>query len=490
MKKTIIGAIALFMAGGIFATAIIHFSGSTPETVSQSTVTTINEQTETTTYNTVQSSYMSIDVSQDSHWQDGTAHCYGYSVPVKNTLNRDITDWKLEITFSDNVEILQLWNGNYTVDGKVLTISPVDYNKTLSADGVLDVGFNCKTPSESEITSAVLYESGTKIGEYVQGIDVGSSASRLTNVMTAVPTQSDGTTPFEKYGKLSVKGTNLVGSDGNNVTLQGVSTHGIAWFPQYVNKAAFQSLRDNMNVDVIRLALYSSTNEGYSKDLYSKVDEGVEYAKELGMYAIIDWHVLGNGNPNTDKESAKEFFTYMSQKYCSTDNVIYEICNEPNGDVQWERDIKPYAQEIISLIRQYDNDAIIIVGTPTWSQDVDIVAQSPIENQTNIMYALHFYAATHGQYLRDKLVTALNAGLPIFVTEFGISDASGGGSVNVDEANKWISLLREKNISYVCWNLSNKAETCSLIDSNCSKLSDWTENDLTQSGKWLLETYK
>ncbi|MCC8015538.1 MAG: glycoside hydrolase family 5 protein, partial [Eubacterium sp.] len=334
----------------------------------------------------------------------------------------------------------------------------------------------------TEIVSAVLYENGRAAGEI--GTEAYTEASTETVVI-----ERNGNTPLEKYGKLSVSGRNLVGADGNPVTLQGVSTHGIAWFPQYIDKEGFKTLRDNMNTDVIRLAVYSGINEGYSKDLYEKVDEGVSYARELGMYAIIDWHVLENGNPNTDKENAMEFFTYMAQKYCDNENVLYEICNEPNGDVQWERDIKPYAEEIINIIRQYDDDGIIIVGTPTCSQDVDIAAQSPIENQTNIMYAFHFYAATHGEALRSKLSYAVEAGLPVFVTEFGISEASGNSSINKEEADKWISFLRENNISCVCWNLSNKNEVCALINPECSKTSDWDYSELTDSGKWLFDTY-
>jgi endoglucanase len=169
--------------------------------------------------------------------------------------------------------------------------------------------------------------------------------------------------------------------------------------------------------------------------------------------------------------------------------VLYEICNEPNGDVQWERDIKPYAQEVIKEIRNIDTDAIIIVGTPTWSQDVDVVAQSPITGYDNIMYTLHFYAATHKEYLRQKLTTALNSGLPVFVTEFGICDASGNGNVDIDEANKWIDFLNENNISWMCWNLSNKNESSALLK-NTDKTTNWTEDELSEEGIWLLDALK
>ena len=296
-------------------------------------------------------------------------------------------------------------------------------------------------------------------------------------------------TPVEVNGKLSVKGKNIVNKNGEKFVIQGVSTHGIAWFPQYVNEETFKTLRDDFNVNTIRIAMYSNQNDGYNESLHTKVSEGVEYAKNLGMYVIIDWHILNDNNPNQNKESAKKFFNEMTEKYKDYDNVIYEICNEPNGNVQWEKDIKPYAKELITTIREKDKDAIIIVGTPTWSQDVDIVSKSPIEGENNIVYALHFYAATHKQDLRNKLKTALDNNLPVLVSEFGICDASGNGNIDINEANNWIQYLRENGIGYVCWNLSNKNESSSLLKNTTQKISNWTDEELSEEGKWLKETY-
>lgn len=296
-------------------------------------------------------------------------------------------------------------------------------------------------------------------------------------------------TPLEEHGALSVNGTNIIDENGEKFQLKGVSTHGLQWYPQYVNKETFEYMRDNWKINAVRLAMYSDPNVGYNTNLHKIVENGVEYATDAGLYVIIDWHILSDGNPNTNKVAAINFFKEMAEKYKENNNVIYEICNEPNGDVQWERDIKPYAQDVIKEIREIDEDAIIVVGTPTWSQDVDVVAKSPINGYENIMYTLHFYAATHKDYLRQKLNTALNAGLPIFVTEFGICDASGNGAVDIEEGNKWIDYLNSNNISWMCWSLSNKNESSSILK-NTEKLSNWTKEELSEEGKWLLEALK
>lgn len=320
-----------------------------------------------------------------------------------------------------------------------------------------------------------------------------TKAAAVTPVPTSQPaggSQSSGT-PVSLHGKLSVVGTNIVDKNGNVFQLKGVSTHGLQWFPQYVNKSAFQSLRDEWGCNVVRLALYTHENGycsgGNKTTLKQLVNDGVAYATELGMYVVIDWHVLNEQNPNTYKSEAITFFDEMSKKYASYDNVIYEICNEPNGGVSWSQ-VKSYAEEVIAVIRANDKDAIIIVGTPTWSQDVDQAANSPITGYDNIVYALHFYAATHTDWLRTRMVNAINAGLPIIVSEFGICDASGNGNCDISQANSWVETMDKYDISFICWNLANKNESSSLINSGCSKTSGWSYSELSTEGKWLVDT--
>ena len=290
---------------------------------------------------------------------------------------------------------------------------------------------------------------------------------------------------------LRVDGTRLVDAQGNRVQLRGISTHGLAWFPQYVNQEFFTELHDEWNANVVRLAMYTAENGGYcsggdKEGLKQLVKNGVEYATNAGLYVIIDWHILQDNNPQTNKEEAKAFFEEMSKEFATYDNVLYEICNEPNGGTTWT-EIKSYAEEIIPIIRANDEDAIIIVGTPTWSQEVDKAVVDPIKGYENIMYTLHFYAATHTDWLRERMETALSAGLPIFVTEFGTCDASGNGGIDINQSNAWIEAMDKNGVSYVAWNLSNKNETSAIFKSDCQKTAGFTSEDLTENGKWIYE---
>ena len=207
------------------------------------------------------------------------------------------------------------------------------------------------------------------------------------------------------------------------------------------------------------------------------------------MYVIIDWHILSDNNPNINKANAEKFFKEMINKYKDYENVIYEICNEPNGNVSWDSDVKPYAESMISLIRNVDDDAIIIVGTPDYSKDLNSVVKNPIKNQKNIIYAFHYYAATHKSNERNIVQNAINNNIPVLIREFGICDASGNGNIEINEANLWINFLRKNSVGYVCWNLSNKNESSAMINSNVNSLSNFKDEELSVTGKWIKNTY-
>ena len=315
-------------------------------------------------------------------------------------------------------------------------------------------------------------------------------AQEATLQAAEISEQEAGTIVSE-HGQLSVSSAGIV-VDQNEAAfqIQGISTHNLAWYPEYVNIDTFRRLRDDFSINTIRLALYTAENGGYCvsdeatrQALIDCLIKGINAAIELDMYVIVDWHVLSDANPNTYKEDALVFFETIASSYGNTPNILYEICNEPNGSTSWD-EVRSYAVDVIDRIRLYAPDSIIIVGTPTWSQDVDIASQSPIERE-NLLYSLHFYAATHKEELQDKLKTALMNGLPVLVSEFGITEASGSGTIDTDSANTWMALLTENNIGYIYWNLSNKDEACALLLSSCTSVSDWTDQDYSPAGQWF-----
>ena len=293
---------------------------------------------------------------------------------------------------------------------------------------------------------------------------------------------------FVSYnGKLKIKGTDLVNQYDEKIQLKGISTHGIQWYSQYANKEVMSTLKNDWNANLFRIALYTEEN-GYisNKDLKSKVYEIVNYAIDLDMYVIIDWHILSDNNPNKYKKEAIEFFSEMSKKYKNTPNVIFEICNEPNGNTNWHNDIKPYAIDVINEIRK-NSDGIIIVGTGTWSQDILDPANDKLDFD-NIMYACHFYAGTHTEWLRNRILEA-KKNIPIFVSEWGVSSADGNGGVYLEESLKWVNFMNENNISWANWSLSDKNESSALLLPN-TPVNDISDKYLSESGKFVKKQIK
>ncbi len=302
----------------------------------------------------------------------------------------------------------------------------------------------------------------------------------------------DGRARPSNCGKLRVVNGKLCDEAGEPVMLRGVSSQELIVTESFLNEKLFEELSRDAGVNLYRLAVYTygmgiigyCTNgdrERYLRD----VDMGVELARQQDMYVIIDWHILSDGDPNAHVEEAKAFFAQMTEKYSGYTHVLYEICNEPNG-VDWPT-VKRYAEQVIPVIRERDPQAVIIVGNPDWSKDLRSVAADPLDFE-NILYTLHFYAATHGQDLRDMVEELSQNGLPIFVSEYGVTASSGGFPRDLDSADLWIELLEREHISYCMWSFSKVAEACSAIRSTVPKYNGFVTEDYTKTGLWLMET--
>lgn len=291
-------------------------------------------------------------------------------------------------------------------------------------------------------------------------------------------------------GWLQVVGTQLCSEKGDPVVLRGMSTHGLQWYGQY---AASQPIANTAayGANVFRVAMYTAEG-GYTsqpEEMKARAFAAVDAAVSNDMYAILDWHILSDGDPMTHVAEAEAFFDEAAQRYADVPNVLYEICNEPNGSVTWAGNVKPYAERVVAAIRARSPRAVILIGSPTWSQDIHQAAEDPVAGE-NLMYTLHFYAGTHGQWLRDRVAAAVDRGLPIFVSEWGTSRADGGGGVFPEESQAWLDFLAQRGISWCGWSLCDKNETSAALKPGTPADRPWTEEDLSQSGKFVFSHFK
>jgi len=286
------------------------------------------------------------------------------------------------------------------------------------------------------------------------------------------------------HGQLKVKGTALVDVKGNDVVLHGMSFGWHNWWARFYNAGAVHELATKWNCTVIRAAMGVEPDGGYLKNpegSIALIKNVIDVCIKENVYVIIDWH-----DHNIHQKEAVEFFSMMSKQYGKYSHVLYEIYNEPDRET-WP-EVKAYSEAVIKAIRSNDPDNIILVGSPHWSQDVHVAAADPIQGFDNLMYTMHFYAGTHKKWLRDRTDEAIKKGLPVFISECAGMEATGDGPLDNKEWEAFVRWMDEKKLSWIGWSVSDKKETCSVLEKTAASNGNWTEADIKEWGR-LIKSY-
>jgi endoglucanase len=301
----------------------------------------------------------------------------------------------------------------------------------------------------------------------------------ITGIVTAQP--------VKEHGQLKVEGTKLVDVHGKQIALHGMSFGWHNLWPRFYNAGTVKTLIRDWHCTVVRAAMGVELNDsGYVKNpagSTAKIKAVVDAAIKEGIYVIIDFH-----SHNIKLEEAKTFFREMATAYGKHPNVIYELFNEPDYET-WP-EVKAYSEDLIKMIRSIDANNIILVGCPKWDQDVQLPAADPIKGYSNLMYTMHFYAGTHKQWLRDRCDEVMAKGLPLFISECAGMEASGDGPLDYAEWNKFVSWMDDKGMSWVAWSVSDKKETCSILNPSAASTGNWNDNDVKEWGKLTKEALK
>jgi endoglucanase len=251
--------------------------------------------------------------------------------------------------------------------------------------------------------------------------------------------------PVKQYGQLQVKGAQLCDQQGQPVILHGLNLEWDTRWPRMYNKKYMKTLKREGQYPLLRLAMEVSEDNGYlahPQQAMACLKPVIETAIKQNIYVIIDWHAN-----SMHTQEARQFFGEIAQRYGRYPHIIYEIYNEPIEET-WTG-IKKYASEVISEIRRYDPDNIVLVGCPHWNQDIHLVTNSPLDGFQNVMYTVHFYAATHGDDLRQRTADAVRQGIPIFISECGAMEASGEGPIDLESEALWVAMCNRLGISFV-----------------------------------------
>lgn len=435
---------------------------------------------------------ISPTVSSNNHWAGGlmqSALNIGWYDYDENPPTGERYNTPIERQLAVKI-LMKAFSGDVTYDYNLESAKIKDFNllsgryydTVLGAykDGIVSGDNNGNFNAQSPLTRA---EACTIIK---RAMDKYSVNMEIVTETTTVSISAKG--GVSQNGALQVRGTQLSNERGKAVVLRGMSSHGLQWFSQFTESNYIKAVAAR-GANVMRFAMYTEEN-GYIQNNSVKniLVNGVDNALAADMYAIIDWHILSDGNPMSHIDEANSFFAEMAERYKNSKGVLYEICNEPNGNISWSDDVKPYAEKIISTIRSIDSDCIILVGNPQWCQDLESVVNDPLCFD-NIMYTCHFYAGTHGDWLRNRIIMALNNNIPVFVSEWGTSDASGGGGVFADESRVWLEFMNKYNLSWCNWSLCDKNESSAALALKSDAADGLDDNELSQSGKIVFNSF-
>lgn len=292
--------------------------------------------------------------------------------------------------------------------------------------------------------------------------------------------------PVGRHGQLSVNEGQIVGEHGEPVSLAGPSLFwsNVGWSAdKFYNADVVATVSQDWQAGLIRAAIGTGKNGGYQShpaENIASAERVIDAAIDEGIYVILDWH---SHHAENYPDAAIAFFTYFARKYGDTPNIIYEIYNEPLREADWATVIKPYSEQLIKAIRAIDPDNLIIVGTQTWSQDVDKAADDPITGFDNLAYTLHFYAGTHKEELRGKARYALDKGIALMVTEWGMVNANGDGGIDQQSTQEWLDFMRENKLSHANWSLHDKDEGASMLKPGAPANGKWEDKHLTEAGQ-------
>ncbi|GAB3998516.1 cellulase family glycosylhydrolase [Glycomyces albus] len=400
----------------------------------------------------------------------------GFQANVSITAGEPIDGWTVEWDFTGAVSGISAWNvTDQSLSGSHFTASDSGWNGSIASGQTIEAfGFTASGGSDSIENAAI---NGVTCGED------GDDETTEPDPTDPEPTDPEPTdpapegTPVEEHGQLHVCGTHMCDANDQTVQLQGISSMWLHWQtqPYAQNLSALEWMRDNWNIEVFRVAMGVEPEGAYLSDparWKAEVETVIENAATAGVYVIVDFHAH---EAHQHQSEAIAFFSDLADRYGHLPNIIWEPYNEPT-QVSWSGTVKPYHEAVLASIRQHDPDNIVVLGSPTWSQDVDVAAGDPVSG-TNLMYTLHFYSCTHTDWLRAKADTARDAGLALFVTEWGASAADGGldGQVCLGEAQQWIDWMAANQISWTAWKLDVGDDSTNLLSSGAPVTGGWDD---------------
>lgn len=268
----------------------------------------------------------------------------------------------------------------------------------------------------------------------------------------------------------------------------------------YVTIKDFEFLK-SIGCNTIRIPFHYKlfTSEDYMglndpNEGFRRIDQAVEWAKQTGLYLILDMHDAPGGQTGDniddsygypwllESERSQELFISIWKRiaaHYANEPVIlgYELCNEPIAPYFEENldklnnSLQPLYIKATQAIREVDNNHIILIGAPQWNTNFKPMTDWTFDNK--IMYTCHRYggeACVEG--IREYIDFRDKTGLPMYMGEIGHN--------TWEWQSSYSRIMQENGIGYTYWPYKKITHECINAfakPENWDKVIEFAEGD-------------
>lgn len=302
---------------------------------------------------------------------------------------------------------------------------------------------------------------GTSYSYYVTAADPAGNASAQSNRVSATPSAS--CLPW-----LQASGNQIVvAGTAQQVMLHGVNIMEAEWRNNVDwERIAIPNLASAWHGNIVIHGFASDPVNNNDSSYLALLDQYVALTRANHTYVVFSWRSDTQNGPQLSypDAGAQSALATLAARYKGDSHVMFSLQVEPH-DVTWSF-VRPIFEQMIDAIRQAaaPADPLIFVPGVDWGKDISGAIADPVD-RTNIVYQSHPYtsAANFSQYFG----TAVDAGLPVFIGEFGPTDY-----MTMDDVQALLDYARLHSIGWAAWGYEYDA-TPSLIDSSLTPTSSF-----------------